>query len=408
MTTFVAILFCLTYLGMAVGRVPGWRIDRSGIAMIAAVLLIAAGALTGDQIVDSVHFPTLLLLGGLMVLSARVRATGFYNALALWIAGQVGRPTYLLALTIAIAGILSAFLVNDVVVFAMTPLLCQGLAARGLDPRPYLFALAAASNAGSVATLIGNPQNILIGQVGGLDFWAFLGIAVVPALVSLVIVFLCIACVWRTSLMAQPDNAEIEPQAVDRPGLAVSGAGLFILLALFATPLPREISALLVAACLIVSRTIPSRQLLDEIDLPLIILFGSLFIVIGAFSATGLPQVGMNWLARAGLLPDKAPLLALFSLVASNTIGNVPAVVLLLKVWHGIPQGVLIGLAILSTLAGNLLLVGSLANLIVAERARTLDVKLLFRDHARAGIPITMLSLLFAGSWLVIWGYLPI
>jgi Na+/H+ antiporter NhaD/arsenite permease-like protein len=116
----------------------------------------------------------------------------------------------------------------------------------------------------------------------------------------------------------------------------------------------------------------------------------------------------MNWLAGTGLLPDKASLLALFSLIASNTIGNVPAVLLLLSVWHGVPHGVLVGVAILSTLAGNLLLVGSLANLIVAERARSLDVDLLFRDHAKAGIPITLLSLLFAGFWLVILGYLPL
>lgn len=140
MTTLVAILFCLTYLGMAAGRVPGLRIDRSGIAMIAAVLLVAAGALTNGQIADSIHFPTLLLLGGLMVLSARVRASGFYDVLALWIARRAG-PLYLLALTIAIAGVLSAFLVNDVVVFAMTPLLCRGLAERRLDPRPYLFGM---------------------------------------------------------------------------------------------------------------------------------------------------------------------------------------------------------------------------------------------------------------------------
>lgn len=227
-----------------------------------------------------------------------------------------------------------------------------------------------------------------------------------PALVSLVVAFLCIAFAWRTSLIEKSENTEIEPQGVDRLGLAISGAGLFVLLVLFATPLPREISALLVAACLVMSRTIPSRQLLDEIDLPLIILFGSLFVVNGAFSATGLPQSGMNWIAGAGLLPDKASLLALFSLLASNTIGNVPAVVLLLKVWHGIPYGVLIGLAIFSTLAGNLLLVGSLANLIVAEQAQGFDVKLSFRDHAKAGIPITLLSLLFAGLWMVAWRYL--
>ena len=412
MTGFVVVLFCLTYAGMAAGRVPGLRVDRSGIAMIAAVLLVVVGALTDDQIIDSIHFPTLLLLAGLMVFSARVGEAGLYHALSLWIARQAKRPHFLLASTIAITGVLSAFLVNDIVVFAMTPLLCQGLAVRGLDPRPYLFALAGASNSGSAATLIGNPQNIMIGQVGGLDFWAYLAVAAPPAIVSLVLVYATIAFFWRSSL-TQGAGADMQrvavttaSSAIDRTGLIVCGAGAVVLLALFATSLPREISALLIAACVMMSRTIPSRQLLEKIDVPLIILFASLFVVSGAFSATGVPQSAMAWLSGRGLLPEDVTLLALFSLFASNTIGNVPAVVLLLDVWRGIPEGVLIGLAIFSTLAGNLLLVGSLANIIVAERARSLDVELRFRDHARAGIPMTLLSLLFAGLWLAALGYL--
>lgn len=412
MTGFVVVLFCLTYAGMAAGRVPGLRLDRSGIAMIAAVLLVVVGALTDDQIIDSIHFPTLLLLAGLMVFSARVGEAGLYHALSLWIARQAKRPHFLLASTIAITGVLSAFLVNDIVVFAMTPLLCQGLAVRGLDPRPYLFALAGASNSGSAATLIGNPQNIMIGQVGGLDFWAYLAVAAPPAIVSLVLVHATIAFFWRSTL-AQGAGADVQRVAVttasptiDRTGLIVCGAGAVVLLALFATPLPREISALLIAACVMMSRTIPSRQLLEKIDVPLIILFASLFVVSGAFTATGVPQSAMAWLSGRGLLPEDVTLLALFSLFASNTIGNVPAVVLLLDVWRDIPEGVLIGLAIFSTLAGNLLLVGSLANIIVAERARSLDVELRFRDHARAGIPMTLLSLLFAGLWLAALGYL--
>src|SRR5512145_1495240 len=150
MTLFIIILFALTYLGMALGRVPGSRVDRTGIAMIVAVVLVAAAAVPGDEIAAAIHFPTLLLLAGLMILSARVGAAGFYDAAAVWIARQAGRPLRLLALTIAIGGVLSALLVNDIVVFAMTPLLCSGLVARKVDPRPFLLGLAAASNAGSV------------------------------------------------------------------------------------------------------------------------------------------------------------------------------------------------------------------------------------------------------------------
>ena len=137
MTEFVITLFAITYVGMALGRIPGLRVDRTGIAMIAAVVLVAVGAVPTGELGSAIHFPTLLLLGGLMILSARVGASGFYDAASAWIAGQAGRPLRLLALTIAVGGVLSALLVNDIVVFAMTPLLCAGLTARGLDPRPY-------------------------------------------------------------------------------------------------------------------------------------------------------------------------------------------------------------------------------------------------------------------------------
>jgi Na+/H+ antiporter NhaD/arsenite permease-like protein len=400
MTSIITAIFVLTYIGMALGRVPGLKIDRTGIAMIAAVVLVAAGAIPVDEVASAIHFPTLLLMGGLMILSARVGAAGFYQAAAGWISHQAARPMRLLALTIAIGGTLSALLVNDIVVFAITPVLCAGLATRNLDPRPFLFGLAAASNAGSAATLIGNPQNILIGQVGQLGFWSYCAVAIVPAIVGLAITFACIAVAWRSSLSARASDVPLSAPVFDHRQTAICGIALAALLILFTTPLPREVSALVIAACLIVSRALPSRQLLDEIDLPLLILFASLFIVNDALARTGLTEEMLRTLVSYGLLPDRLLLLAPMALLLSNTIGNVPAVVMILEVWRGIPEDVMVGLAVLSTLAGNLLLVGSLANLIVAERASLAGVTLSLRDHARAGVPITLISMLFAGIWL--------
>lgn len=400
MTSIVTLVFALTYLGMALGRAPGLKIDRTGIAMIAAVVVVAMGALPADEVASAVHFPTLLLMGGLMILSSRMGAAGFYDAAAAWIARQAGRPRYLLALTVAVGGGLSAVLVNDIVVFAMAPLLCAGLAERRLDPRPFLFALAAASNAGSAATLIGNPQNILLGQVGKLGFWSYFAVAIVPAVGGMVVAFAGIAVVWRSSLAARPADRAVKAPAFDRAQTGLCGVALVVLLVLFGTPFPREMSALLVAACLVVSRTVASRQLLDEIDLPLLILFASLFIVNDAFARTGLAEQALQALVAQGLLPDRVLLLGPTALVLSNTIGNVPAVVMILQVWRSVPEGVLVGLAVLSTLAGNLFLVGSLANLIVVERAAMAGVQLSFRDHARAGVPITIVSMVLAGLWL--------
>jgi Na+/H+ antiporter NhaD/arsenite permease-like protein len=407
MRSLATAIFVLTYIGMALGRVPGLKIDRSGIALIAAVILVATDQIPADQIANAIHFPTLLLMGGLMIISARVRAAGFYEAATAWIARRAGEPLHLLALTIGIGGIASAVLVNDIVVFAMTPLLCAGLTARKLDPRPFLFALAAASNVGSAATLIGNPQNILIGQVGRLGFWSYFAIAFVPAMVGLGLVFACVALTWRSRLAEPASNATLSAPEIDLRQVSICGVAVTMLLVLFATSLPREISALLIAACLVISRTMPSRQLLDEIDLPLLILFASLFVVNDAFGRTGIAQEALQTLITHGLLPDRVSLLTPLSLFLSNTIGNVPAVVMILQVWRGIPEGTLVGLALLSTLSGNLLLVGSLANLIVAERAALVGVKLSFRDHAKAGLPITLLSLLFAGLWLWAMGLMP-
>ncbi|WP_374191462.1 ArsB/NhaD family transporter, partial [Azospirillum brasilense] len=205
MTLTVVALFVLTYVGMALGRFPGLRIDRTGIALVAAILLLAIGALESGQVTEAIDFPTLFILFGLMVLSAQYAASGFYDWCALRVAQAARSPARLLAVTVAVGGGLSAILANDVVVFAMTPMLCVGLLARRLDPRPYLIGLAGAANAGSAATVIGNPQNILIGQMGHLDFWRFLAVCGVPALVGLVVVYAVVWLAWR-GRFGEPDD----------------------------------------------------------------------------------------------------------------------------------------------------------------------------------------------------------
>ncbi len=404
--SFTVAVFAATYLGMIFGRLPGFKVDRAGIAMAAAVLLAVGGEVDFDGLAAALHFPTLLLLAGLMVLSARFEAAGFYNVLVARISQQLAKPVVLLALVVAVGGLLSAVLVNDIVVFAMTPILCQGLLARRLDPRPFLAGLAAASNAGAAATLIGAPQNILIGEVGGLDFWDFLARCGPPALAALVVVFAVVALVWRRALSAPPGPPVAMEVAHDRAQTMAAAVAFVVLLALFATPLPRAESALLVAAALMISRKVPSRDTLTAINLPLIVLFAGLFVVNDAFAATGLGADALAWLSAHGLLPDRISLLAPLSLALGNTIGNVPAVMLILSQWREVSSATLVGLALFSTLAGNLLLVGSLANLIVAERAAACGVRFGFLDHARAGIPIALSSMAIAAAWLIANGWM--
>ena len=400
-------IFIFTYIGMAVGRVPGLRVDRSGIALIAAVVVVAAGALTPDQIAGAIHFPTVILLFALMIVSARFAGAGFYDFCAAWIAEHRGSATTLLALTVAIGGGLSAVLVNDVVVFVMTPLLCTGLARRGLDPRPYLAALAGASNAGSAATLIGNPQNIVIGQVGDLSFLGFMAVCAIPAILALMIVFLTVRFVWSKSLkgVITPRDPAAMP-AYDRPETAKAAVATLLLVAMFLTPLAREMSALLVASVLLMSRRFSSRDMLTSVDWPLLLLFVGLFVVNGALAESGATADAMIWLAEHNWLPDRLSLMVPMALVASNTVGNVPTVVMLLTVWRDIPEGALYALALLTTFAGNFFLVGSIANLIVSERASQAGVRFGFVDQARAGVPMTLLSMAVAIAWLQFGGWL--
>jgi Na+/H+ antiporter NhaD/arsenite permease-like protein len=400
-TTLILLVFVAVYIGMAVGRWPGLRIDRTGIALLGAIVLYAAGAVPGAGMLASIDFPTIVILFGLMILSAQFAACGFYDWCSTKIATARIAPATLLAVTVATAGILSAILANDVVVFAMTPLLCAGLARRGLDPRPFVIALAGGANAGSAATIIGNPQNILIGEVGDLDFWSFLAACAPPALAGLACVYLVVWWRWRRRFEAGLNPmGDASAPALDRLGLAKALFATFLLLVLFATPLPHVEGVLLVAGYLLISRRLATRTMLGVVDWHLLVLFGGLFVVTDALSSTGLPDRAMTWLIASGLDAGSLAVLTPLTLLGANTIGNVPLVVLLLAVFPTLSEGAYYALAVLSTLAGNLLVVGSLANIIAVERARDAGVFLSFAEHARCGVPITLLSLLLALAWL--------
>ena len=396
--------FVFAYIGMALGRLPGLAVDRTGMALVAAVAVVAAGALPLSAIGPAIDFPTLAILFGLMFVSAQFQVGGAYDWCAARIAGAAAGPGALLGLVVLAGGVLSALLTNDVVVFAMTPMLCAGLLARGLDPKPYLIALAGAANAGSAATLIGNPQNLVIGEVGGLHFGAFVVACAPPALIAMVIVWLTVRIVCARQLVQVPRPAAAPPPAFDR-GLTIKGAvAVAVLVALYLSGAPRDLSTLAVAALLLLSRRVATRQVLGQVDWALILLFACLFVVNAAFAATPWPGQAVAWLGDRGLVPDRLAVLAPLALVASNTIGNVPAVVLILSLWPDLGAPALQALAVLSTLAGNLLIVGSLANIITVQRAADQGVHLGFAEHARAGVPMTLASMAAALLWLWVAG----
>jgi Na+/H+ antiporter NhaD/arsenite permease-like protein len=285
-------------------------------------------------------------------------------------------------------------------------MLALGLLRRGLDPRPFLIALTAAANAGSAATIIGNPQNILIGQFGGLDFLSFLAVCGPPATAALVITYLVVLAVWRGRFKSDDPRVQHGPtvQAVgaglDRAGLIKGLVATAALLVLFATPLPRVEGVLLVAGALLISRRLSTRRVLGLVDWHLLVLFAALFIVTHAFDLTGLPDQLVTALDTRGWPLTDPWILGPLTVLGSNSIGNVPLVMLLLQVLPEAGPDRLYFLALVSTLAGNLLLVGSLANIITVERAKDVGVTLGFFEHARCGVPITLFSLAVAIAWL--------
>lgn len=405
MDWLVVAVFGGVYIGMALGRWPGLAINRTGIALIGALVLLLSGAVDGNAALASVDFATLSVLLTLMVLSSQYAASGFFD----WIGSRITHldltPRGLLAGVIAICGGLSAVMTNDVVVWAVTPILIQGVMARRLDPRPYVIAVACAANAGSAATLIGNPQNLMIAEFGQLDFTAFLLACGVPALIGLLIVYGVIAYgpMTRAAFDPVPDGSVLDeggPIKLDRPMLIKAVAATIAVIAIFIFVEDRALWSLLIVAVLLLSRRLGTDQVLGRVDWHLLALFCGLFIVTGAMAGD---DAIANFFrdALSGLRIDNPAVLATLSLAGSNTIGNVPLVMMLLSLGPDWTPKLLHGLAVFSTLSGNFLIVGSVANIIAVEQARAAGITIGFGDYARIGIPVTLISLAFAWGWIM-------
>jgi Na+/H+ antiporter NhaD/arsenite permease-like protein len=404
-TATTVVVFGLVYAGMALGRWPGLAMDRTGVALFGAILLFALGALPAPQALESIDFPTLGILFALMVLSAQVAASGFFERCVRVVAASPMPPDRLLLATVLLSGGLAAVLTNDVVVWAMVPLLVAGLTRRDIDARPFVIATACAANAGSAATLIGNPQNIIIGQHAHLPFWGFVAVCGVPALAALGMVWGVTRHVWRRELTTGGSPAAggaqgLDDEPLDRPAGIKALVALLAVVTIFTLPVDRAPWSLGVAAVLLVSRRLSTRRMLSMVDWNVLLLFVSLFVVTGAFSATGLADRALEALRLAGIDILHSGSLAVLSLLGSNSIGNVPLVVMLLAAKIHFSDGSAYALALFSTLSGNFLITGSIANIIAVERAAPLGVKIGFGDYARIGVPVTLASLAFAGAWL--------
>jgi len=404
MTVTVVVVFALVYLGMILGGLPFLQLNRSGIALLGAIAVIASEAVGVEEAARSIHLPTLLLLFAFMVMSAQLRLGGFYGWVTRRLAALPLGPPALLAALVAVVGALSAVFSNDIVCLAVAPVLIDICARRRLNPLPFLLALACAANVGSAATLIGNPQNMLIGESLKLPFAGYLRDAALPVLAGLLVTWVAIllrgGALSAREVPVAGGDATPEP-ALDRwqtaKGMAVASA---IVLCFLFTSWPREVVALTGAGVLLTSRKLHSRSMLGLVDWELLVLFMGLFVVNHALQQTGLPARWTADLAAAGIdLQHPGPLFAA-AFVLSNVVSNVPAVMLLLPGADHALAGLTLALA--STLAGNLFIVGSIANIIVVDAAARRGVAITWRQHARVGVPVTLASLAIAGGYLAL------
>ena len=403
----VVLVFATVYLGMFLGGLPRLKLDRSGVALLGAIAVIAISGMAVEDAARSVDLPTIVLLFAFMVVSAQMRLGGFYTEVTRRVGALPLSRAGLLAALIVVAGGLSAVFSNDIVCLAMTPVVARLCLQRGLNPVPFLIGLACAANIGSAATLIGNPQNMLIGSVLRLPFDGYMRQALLPVGISLALLWLWLAYGpgARVGAAAAVRPASGTGRAEDEPpfdrwqtakGLTVA---LVLMVVFLATGWHRDVAALVGAAVLLLSRRFHSADVMGSVDWQLLLLFIGLFIVNHAFEQTGLAAEAVAWLATQGVhLTDPGTLLVLGT-VLSNLVSNVPAVMLLLPHLGADPQHAGAQLALVSTFAGNLLLVGSIANLIVADLAAREGIVLDWKRHVVTGLPVTLMSL--AVVWLL-------
>lgn len=392
----IVVILALTYAGIALGRVPGLKLNRTGIALLGAIGMMIFGGVSTAEVVSYINWPTIFLLFGFFVISAQLRLSGFYHLVAEAISARLGHPAQFLGILIVVAASLSAFLNNDIVCFVFTPVVATALLRRQLNPVPFLIALAVASNFGAAATLVGNAQDMMIGQVAHLNFGGYMLWSIVPVLFALGCAYGIIWMMSRENIRSSapvPKDSDLEQQPLNRPHTIKGLVLLVVVIGLFFSPLPKEVIALAAAGIHLASTKFRTNDLLALIDWQVLILFMGLFVVTGSFQSTGYGDQAVQWLAHAGWNLNTPHLLILATTILSNLINNSAAVMLLLKVIDLSHPTTAYVLALANSFGGSLIVIGSVANIIVVQQAQQLGITIGFREFARLSIPATLIAL---------------
>ena len=398
-------IFAITYIGIAIGHIPGLKLNRVGIALLGAISLMIFGGVTTDVAISYINGPTICLLFGFFVISAQLRLSGFYDKVAEGLARQLGNPARFLLLLMLVTGGLSAFLNHDIVCYAFAPITGLALLRKQINPVPFLIALTISSNIGAGATLIGNPQNMMIGQVAHLNFGHYLLWSIVPVAFAMAAAYGIIWLMSRNNLqlsLSVPNGSSQQNYSFNRPHTIKGIIMLMVVVGLFFTSIPKEVIALAAAGIHLASTKYRTEDLLGLVEWPILVLFIGLFVVAGAFQSTGSGEHTIHWLAQGGFNLEAPANLTLTTAVLSNLVGNSAAVMLLLKVVKLTGYATPYILALANSFGGSLIIIGSVSNIIVVQQAREMGIHISFWDFARLVIPVTLAALAGLLAWVAL------
>jgi len=400
------VIVLITFIGIAVGRYPIIKSNRTTISLMGVALLLLTRQVEFIRLPDYIDFDTIILLFSMMILNANLKLAGFFNLAGGWMVKWSRSTQSFLAIEILLVGVLSALFLNDTICLMFAPFLINLMDTLKRNPIPYLVALATASNVGSTATLTGNPQNMIVGIASGLSYTEFAGALIPVALLGLGVIWLVLIKVFPYDFSRQPLNYRpvTETLLIQKPLLVKTLAVTTGLLIAFLAGAPIALAAFLAASLLLITRRHQPQTVFAEFDWSLLVFFSALFIVSGSLETSGVTTQLIN----VQELAQKINIwnLSLITAGLSNIISNVPAVLLLKPLVSSLENARLgwLTLASASTLAGNLTLLGSVANLIVAETAARYRVDLSFWKYTKPGLIITLFTLLINIAWLYLIG----
>ena len=388
------VIFIITYLFIGLRQIPRVHIDRPAGALVGAVLMIVCGVLTLDQAFAAIDMNTLLLLLGMMIITGYLRAAGFFELMADRILSLSKTPMQLLIFVTLSSGILSALFVNDTICLLYTPIILEVTIQLGVNPMPYLLALATSSNIGSVMTVTGNPQNMLIGIYSKIPYLSFFGALFPVTLLGFVVSVMVIRFVYRDDMKKECflKRPAVPSYEVNKPMLIKALVICAGVLVAFSAGYPYSLTAAAGAVVLMLVGGVRTERILEGVDWTLLLFFSGLFVVMHGVEVSGLARTMIDWTGGVTETTSAGRIagLSFISALLSNVVSNVPAVMLLKPFVESLggDRTAWLALAMSSTLAGNLTLIGSVANLIVVQQARR-NVEIGFMEYFRVGAVIT-------------------